>query len=144
MSLYHMLYYLHVLNTDWKISYTGRKEKRIIKEECGPNLKTLRLCFPWAFSDFSLKYLHRGYFNSWIIFFLSTVSGFFSLCLAVEGRADFFALDQSMGLARGHFTPFGFSPPLPGCATNLLNCPSSILLLFLGVTHQFGNICPSL
>lgn len=35
-----------------------------------------------------------------------------------------------MELAHGHFTPFGCSAPLPGCAMNLLNSPSSILLLF--------------
>lgn len=133
VSLFHMLCYLHELNTDCKISYTGRKEKRIIKWERGPNFKILRLCFPWVFSDFSLKYLLRGYFHSWIClgFFQSMISGFFSDWL-LRGKADFSALDKSMGLALGHFTAFGCSAPLPGWAMDLLNSPGSILLPFFG------------
>lgn len=116
----------------WKISYTGRKEKRIIKWEWGPNFKILGLCFPWVFSDFSLKYLLRGYFHSWIYFFFpSIISVFFSDWL-LRGRADLFALDHSMVLALGHFKPFGCSAPLPGCAMDLLNSPGSILLTFFG------------
>jgi len=38
-----MLCCFNVLNTDFKISYIGRKEKRIVNKECDPNLKILRL-----------------------------------------------------------------------------------------------------
>lgn len=130
-----MLCYLHGFNTDWKISYTGRKEKRIVKQECGSNLKILRLCFPWVFSDLSSKYLLRGCFNSWNRFFFFQVQFqvFFSLWLAVEGQGWFLcSLDWRTGLACGHFTPFGCSALLPDCAMDLLNSPSSILPLFWG------------
>lgn len=84
-------------------SLTGKKEKRIVKREWAPNLKIL--CFPWVFSDFSLKYLLRGYFNFWNYFSFHAQFQFSSLSdLLLRGRADFFALNQSMGLARGHFT----------------------------------------
>lgn len=71
-----------------------------------------------------LKFLNYFCFSSMILVLFSH--------FLLRVRADFFALDQSMGLAWGHFTAFGCSAPLPGCAMDLLNSPGSILLLFYG------------
>lgn len=41
--LFKVLVVSHFHMTDFQISYTGRKEQRIIHKECDPNLKILRL-----------------------------------------------------------------------------------------------------